>query len=312
MDDAAVWDEASCFSRRFVMDVTAEVASTGRTAHYTFKCRHSREEDGQHTLMVGMADSMPPCVVVHASEDRHGVAEMRLNCVSYDGACCEGGGALAPRGEAGTVVMVKAALKAAVLLGPPFEGAANIELTDNSYMPVLISGRDTRRLWVGDVHMLQHPPDHPTWYEARFGAEVLGGSGSKQLAALEATRQALREPMRAEVHEFMQDLEAGVKSSSLHRQWYKAARESIEATASDIGAAGGTWGQLLQRLLAEHAEPCAGAVGEKPPSHMLLVILASISRRAMCPGWTSTSGGHWRIPRETVDAYPVLVRIMES
>ena len=235
---------------------------------------------------------------------------MRLNCVNYDGACCEGGGM--PRGEEGTVVMVRAALKAAVQLGPPFDRAANIELTDNSYMPVLIADRDARHLWVGDVHMLKHPPEHPTWYEAHFGAEILGGSASKQMAALEATRQALKEPMRVEVHEFMHDLEAGVKSSSLHKLWYKSAKEGIKDVVCDMRAAGCTWGQLLGRLLAEQTEPCVGALGDKPPSHMLLVILASIGRQAMCPGWASTTGGHWSIPRETIDAYPLILGFLEG
>ena len=261
------------------------------------------ESPGKAILSFGFPDrnTSPKngCVQIRACN-----GDVMLDYVGHLPCCCIGGGM--PRGGTGTVRMLQGALLLASRQ-PAFAGMSSVDLMDISHRAPSAGGFFfsrhplTHRVSCGDVHIIKDP-DHHGWYERHFGASLSEDFSRSRSAVLRALGQAVT----CSEGSFVAACARAARRADIV-EWFEGARSrraaEIFAEALHIGA---TWATLLSRLM----QGLSGGMGDDDDDDgegVLLLLSVALGVGEFCPGWVTSHGWCWSIPKEAILAYPVSV-----
>lgn len=238
--------------------------------------------------------SKRPCVLLIA---HNGGDELNLERVGFDPGCCNGGKML--RGENGTVLMLRAALKFAMQEAAP--GRTSAQLMDISNRMPNDSASERCKLSCSDVHILKDP-EMRTWYEKHLHATV----GQHKQAALASVRAALSASVGTYTEvAFIEQCMKGAKIGGCWTWMCRPGRkEALRAVFRE--AAAGSWADLLRSMIGKLSPTEGDEDGDSVDCPFVLKLLAAVlAMGEVCPGWATTMGWVWSIAEGTVADYPL-------
>lgn len=233
-----------------------------------------------------------------------------LEGVGFDPGCCCGGGM--PRGcpgQRGTVLMLQAALKFAVLEACP--GRASVLLMDISSRKPGDLASERCLLSCSDVHILKDPAMR-SWYEEHLQATV----DPSKAASLAAVRAALSARIGSTCTETVFEA-ACVRGAKLAGVWpwlrVPQRRAALLGLFMFWSAAGGSWADLVRSMISGLSPDELGPDehGDCTDCPFVLKLLAAVLGGDVCPCWVSSRGWAWAIAAEAVARYSAAVTWLE-